>query len=261
MRFSSMCVLALLAPSLVFAGEWQSPQRITMNDSAIEQGRFVVASDTIESAVKDALIERDVAEHVEATLTSTANPVLYQSRVPVTLALHSLQVNTAANQWQAQAYILSNNQTVSVIPVSGRYEALREVPVLKHHMAAGETIRSEDITTTLIPERQLRRDVLADATDIIGKTPKRGVSAKRPIRGSEVGTPRLVEKGKMVELRYTTAYMSIQSRGEALENGSLGESIRIKNLDTERAISGRVVGTNLIEVNLAAPIETAASYK
>jgi flagella basal body P-ring formation protein FlgA len=262
LRHIIISIFAFSLPFAVQAQQWQMPYVVA--EAAVDnvpQGRFIISNQDIENEVAKVLSERDVAEYVKARLTSTSNPVIFQAREPMKLALHNLSIDKMGYQWQAQAYMLSGGKTLSVVPVSGRYDILSEVPVLLHQVSAGQVIKAADVTTTLMPERQLRNDVLTQNTDIIGKTPRRGISAQRPIRSAELTTPRLVEKGKTVEIRYTTAHMSILGRGEALENGSLGETIRIKNLDSERTISARIVGINLAEANLAAPIETEQNYR
>jgi len=255
-------LIAVGFPAIAVAQGWQSPYALAANtpDQA-PQGRFIISTHDVEEAISQLLIERDVASHIRATLGSNGKPVIFQSTEPMTMALHNVSINTSGFQWQAQAYVLSGGKTLSVVPVSGRYDVLSEVPVLLRHVSEGQVVRAEDVSSTFLPDRQLRNDVVSDASDLIGKTPRRGISAHRPIRASELTTPRLVEKGKTIELRYTTDYMSILGRGLALENGSLGETIRIKNVDSERTISARIVGINLAEANLAAPIETKESYK
>lgn len=123
------------------------------------------------------------------------------------------------------------------------------MPVLTRQLRTGDIIEASDLTSKTIAARQLRKDTITETRFLIGQSPVRAISPGRPMRSGEVTQPTVVKKGDLVQMNYTTPYMSIRTTGEALENGANGALIRVKNSKTEKAISARVVSAGTVEVN------------
>lgn len=209
---------------------------------------FEVAREDVATAVAASLAERGASEKVRVVVYS-ADPVLYRANAPLKVAIQALSFDKDAHKWQANMHIISRDKTVSVTPVQGRYEAVLTVPVLARMAADSDVISDADIHMMDVPERLVRKDTVLRAEDIIGKSPKRSISPNRPIRLTEVNLPAIVRKGSSVEVQYSAPYMKIRTVGQALEDGSLGSLVRIKNPESQRAITARVVGAGLVETN------------
>jgi flagella basal body P-ring formation protein FlgA len=249
--------IALLTfPSLAISGEWQpSYQYATSQPQA--QMRHIVSAQDIERAVREALILRGNEDAISVRVAAPNIGVVYRASTPVRVAIHALETNNTNHAWQAQAYMLSAQKTLSVIPVSGTFERMAHVPVLRSYIAEGDIITETDIEMREVPESSLRRGVAKSKAALIGQTPRRGISADRPIRVSEVTTPRMVSKGDSVTMLYTTPYMNIRGIGKALEHGTMGSVIRIRNLEGERDVVARVVGHNKVQLNMQADMHVA----
>jgi len=210
---------------------------------------YQVAAEDVAKAVGAALAERGAAPQVKANLFS-ANDTLYEANKPLSVAIEDLAFHSPSQRWQAKMRILSKGETVTLVPIQGRYEPLRKVPVLKRRVGPEDVIAQEDIAWKEVEQRQLRKDTVAREEEIIGKSPRHSVSPDRPVRLSEIEMPDLVKKGAHVSVSYTAANMRIQTVGEALENGAKGSLVRIQNVDTKRAFTARVVSENQVEANM-----------
>lgn len=216
--------------------------------NAASNSLFEVAREDVASAVATALADRGAADKVDVVVYS-ANPVLYQANTPLKVAIQALTFDNKSHKWQANMHILSDNKTLSVTPVQGRYEAVLSVPVLTRKTANTDIITDADIVMLDVPERLVRKDTVINSYDILGKSPKRSISPNRPIRLTEVNLPAIVKKGSSVEIKYSAPFMNIRTIGQALEDGSLGSVVRVKNMDSDRAISARVVSAGTVETN------------
>jgi flagella basal body P-ring formation protein FlgA len=210
---------------------------------------FSITTADVGKAVAEQLQLQAVEKKAEVSLAAGTPNVLYSSNRALKVVIHSLQIDTQARRWQAQANIISNGKTETVKPVSGTYIALVDVPVLTRQLSRTDVIEASDITTKTVPDRQLRKDTVTDAKLLIGQSPHATISSNRPIRQSEVSAPIIIKKGEPVQLTYTNPYMSLKTTGVALQDGSLGEMIRIKNDKSEKAVSGRVAASGHVEVN------------
>ncbi len=258
MKYAAIITFAgLIFADSVFAANWQTPYE-AQQFAAAQTGApimstapapdyFQITATQVNDEVRRQLQAQGMT-NVSATLTPNTG-TLYSANHPLTLALQALQIDREAGLWQAQAYILSKGHTETVKPVSGRFELTRTVPVLTRPLRAGEIIESSDLSSKTLPERQLHKDTITETQYLVGQTPARAISPGRPIRTIEVAAPTVVKKGDLVEMNYTTPYMSIRTTGEALENGSSGSLIRVKNSKSNKAVSARVAGAGRVEVN------------
>ena len=253
--------LALLLAAPANAANWEYPQAPAQASAPMQTGTlaptvtappafFTISKTDVEKAVAEQVqVQAPEGKSIRAVMDPGINPTLYTAGHPLKIRLQALQIDSSARRWQAQAYIIGNSATETIRPVSGRYETMVAVPVVTRQFSAGDVIEKSDITLQQIPERQLRKDTITDANIILGKSPKRMISANRPIRATEIAEPVVVKKGQMVEMTYTTPGVHIRDQGEALEDGSVGSIIRVKNTKTGRAITARVEGQGHVETN------------
>ena len=211
---------------------------------------FEVVREDVADAVAAALSERGAADKAKVTVYS-AEPTLYRANAPLSVAIQALTFDKTSHKWQANMHVISREKTVSVTPIQGRYEAVMTVPVLTRQTVDTDVITDADIAMLDVPERLVRKDTVRRMSDIIGKSPKRSISANRPIRLTEVNLPAIVKKGASVEIVYSAPYMNIRTTGKALEDGSLGSTVRVKNTESDRSISARVVSAGVVETNRA----------
>lgn len=134
------------------------------------------------------------------------------------------------------------------VAVSGRLMEMMEVPVLSRRMAPGEVIAARDISWTSMQADRVAANVVTDAADLLGTSPRRGLRAGQAIRISEVGDPILVGKNQMVLLRVQTAAMQLTAQGRALEEGARGETIRVINTKSNTVVTGTVTDAGLVMV-------------
>jgi len=132
--------------------------------------------------------------------------------------------------------------------VSGSIEAVRSVPVLARAIAPGDIIREGDIAWIQMPVRSVSNDYITQTASMIGKTVRRGVSADRPIRSRDLQTPVVIEKNRVVGMRFDNGSVSLVAVGRALEDGGAGDMIRVMNVKSKTTITALVVNENMVEV-------------
>lgn len=258
-RITLLSLLALMAAPAAHAA-WQTPAQVVQM-AALENGEaipstpaanpefFQITPEDVGLAVAAEMQKQGFKDPVEATLTPAPAAAFYAADHPLTIVIQGLRIDPDAQLWQGQLHVMSNGATEAVKPVAGRYETIRRIPVLSRSLRSGDLIDASDVVFKNVPERQIRKDTITEATYLIGQSPVRSISSGRPVRSTEIAQPTVIEKGQLVEMNYTTPYMSIRTTGEALENGSAGSLIRVKNTKSEKAISARVVAAGKVEVN------------
>jgi flagella basal body P-ring formation protein FlgA len=109
----------------------------------------------------------------------------------------------------------------------------------------------EVISESQIKERPAGPDDMPSAlvrADMIGKTARRTLLPDRPVMSSFVETAQLVRTGAQVRLVYEDGDLTILSSGMALQNGIMGDMVRVRNLQSGQIISGAVMGNGTVRV-------------
>jgi len=86
-----------------------------------------------------------------------------------------------------------------------------------------------------------------------------GMKAKRAIAAGSVLTredvvpinalhPKLVKAHDLVKLVATVGPVRVVTLGEAMQDGAAGQMIRVQNIDSKKAILGKVIDRNMVEV-------------
>ncbi len=132
--------------------------------------------------------------------------------------------------------------------VRGRALQMTEVPVLRHRLARNQVIAADDLEWTRVPVARLGRGTVTDPAEIVGKSLRRALRPGRQLRESDLRAPLMVTKNSLVTLRLETAQMRLTAQGRALENGGLGEVVRVVNTKSNTLIYARVAGPNSVVV-------------
>jgi flagella basal body P-ring formation protein FlgA len=125
-----------------------------------------------------------------------------------------------------------------VVPL--RAEQTVWVPVLRDTVGLGEIIDADDLDVVELPFGRVPRNAITDAQNLIGMTPKRLLRPGLPIRETDVVPPMIVKKNTVVMMNFDSAGLHLTAKGKALENGALGEVIRVENLQSGIAVQGVV---------------------
>ena len=135
--------------------------------------------------------------------------------------------------------------------VTGRLQKMLSVPVTNRRMLKGELIGSQDIVWIKTPSERIQPDIVMHPDDLIGKTPKRGLRSGSPIRSSDVQRPVIVKKGSLVTMILKTPMMTLTSQGQAIDNGSDGDVIRLTNTQSNTVIQAVVSGPGVVTITPA----------
>ncbi len=212
------------------------------------EGLFAVSLKEAEDAVARALEKEGAADIVSASITSTRAATIYRHRKAIQIAVKTLKFDEKAGEFSANLYFTTDEGVMSALPVSGRFEEMVPIPVVRHRMTHGEAIMAEDMDEILYPAARLRKDIALSPKQVIGKSPVRIVSKERPIRLSELKSPPVLQKGDKVQMRFHTPFMAISTLGEAMEEGAQGDSIKVRNYESGAVVVAHIASASEVYV-------------
>ncbi len=130
------------------------------------------------------------------------------------------------------------------VPV--RISASVPMIVATRQLGRGEIISAGDVTTSMIELQRFRKDGFTDYQQVVGAKLKRNVRLGDVVERNDVC---VVCRNERVTIKAVKAGMTITTQGTALQDGSAGDQVRVKNDKSQRIIEGIVTGIAEITVN------------
>lgn len=213
-----------------------------------DNGNLFSGQDAI-GLVTEALIAREAGRDIKVNLNEFhAEDILANSAQPLTGTMEDMTIEKSSGHWNGILVLQEGGRNLSPVKLSGTYDEMVGIPILKHGMKAGEVIRQEDVELDRQPLKRLHKNIITDAGELAGKSAKRSISAGRPIRTDEITRLSIITKGTHITLLYKTPHIEIKTVGEAMDNGAKGDMIRIRNLTSKQVIEGRVESGEMARV-------------
>ncbi|MCB0412956.1 MAG: flagellar basal body P-ring formation protein FlgA [Bdellovibrionales bacterium] len=126
--------------------------------------------------------------------------------------------------------------------VSGTAEIYRYVPVAKKLISFSQNIAEDDIEIKLRNVTYLMDKGMAQSSDLIGRKAKRTISNDQIIWVNDVERTKAMRRGDIVNVMIGGSNWSVQLKGLALEDGYLGDVIKVKNIKTDKLFTAKVIG-------------------
>ena len=143
-----------------------------------------------EAVITDTLVKAGAGEDIKVSIgAAREDDVIVSDSGLVSAEADNLEIDKAHNHWQAILLLKSNGRNLAPMKLSGRYDEMMSVPILKRRIQSSEVIGEEDIDWDKQPVSRLRKNVITNAHELIGKSPKHVISQGRPIRTDEIARP------------------------------------------------------------------------
>lgn len=121
------------------------------------------------------------------------------------------------------------------------------VPLASRRIPRGEILSPQDLTLRTMELSGLPRGVVLDPQALVGKRTKTSLSLGSPFRWDQVEVPPVVKRGDRVRIVVMTQNLRIQALGEVLEEGRIGDTVRVRNLGSGREVVAEVLdGSTLV---------------
>ena len=127
-------------------------------------------------------------------------------------------------------------------------DVTQDVVTTARPIARNEIIEAADVRLTRMNMARVSQQVHKHAEDVVGKRARRSLQANTVIHTHEVENLPTVQKGDMVLMLAESALLKVSTMGEALESGMRGETIRIRNVTSNREVRAIVVDKKTVKV-------------
>lgn len=134
---------------------------------------------------------------------------------------------------------------MSVLPAYAT--SMMGIPVLNTNISKGTIITQDMMTNRTLPQRRLASTVILNADEIVGLEAMRPLRANVPLYSNQLRIAPEVHRGESVTVVYKSGNMVLRLGAEALEDGYIGESIKVTGA-SNNTITAKVEKPGLLSV-------------
>jgi flagella basal body P-ring formation protein FlgA len=215
----------------------------------------IIKSDTVTSAIVDAINDRtQQSANMDVVFDTGEVQFTLPTNVDATVAVQGLNFDSSSNRFLAILVVPANGPTLYTQQVVGTVYEKMQVPVLKHAVSAGDTIQAEDIGWTSTRVDQLALSAVTDEQQVIGRIAKRPMRPDQIMRATDLINEPTVHKNNLITIAVQTEDMSLTVRGKALEDGAIGQTIRVVNVNTNKQLMGVVKDAATVIIKPTGPL-------
>lgn len=127
------------------------------------------------------------------------------------------------------------------------------VVVAARPIARGEIVGADAITTAtrLLPSPPA--GLINDPASAVGRAAVREIAAGTLLSSNLIKSPQAIKRGQSVTLSLASGAVAVRVAGTALRDGTLGERIPVRNLNSKRVVEGVVLEAGIVEVAAGRP--------
>ena len=224
----------------------------------IERKSTVVERKDVEEQILNALADRGVnTDQAKVQLNNRMFRLYLPADVEPSLNVEDVAFDARRGHFDAVVAVSADGAAEQRVRVTGQLHEMVDVPVLARRVAAGEVLAPDDIRWMTVRGQTLQKHSILAAEDLVGLTPKRTLRPGVPISTADVQQPILVTKGEIIVIALETPLMLLSARGQALNDGSKGEAIRVANVQSRQIVEAVVTGPGRATVGISstAPLQ------
>lgn len=231
-----LCLLSLAA----FAEMPGQDYTVTLNDA--------------EKQIAEELMNQGMGDDLQVSIIGRRTQEIVRRKEPVMMDVQNLSADKAGNRFSAtlafatEASLNRPAQNLGSIAVSGRFDQMVDVPVVKYRVNSSNVLREEDLEWQKMPLSRTKRETVLEMAALVGKSPVRGLSPGRAIESDEVQSPHIVHRRTPVRMSYQSQSISIQAVGTAMQDGAMGDKIKVRNDDSGLEVDAMVVDRGRVEI-------------
>ena len=208
--------------------------------------------DTLRTAVHDYLAAQGRGGKLRVSLDNRHVPLYVEPGAELGIQVRNLWMDRSGGRLTA-TIAASSEPSADVVKVSGRTYAVTSVPVLNRRVRSDEVVHAADVRFRDMRSDQIDSDVITDPDALIGMSPRRQAIEDTPLKVSDFRPPIVVTKGSLVSMVVQTPYMLLTAQGRAIEDGAMGDVIRVLNMQSKVTVDAVVEGPSRVVVRAHLP--------
>jgi flagella basal body P-ring formation protein FlgA len=145
-------------------------------------------------------------------------------------------------------FVQVDSESVQRVMLSGWIHLFKEIPCTIHPLEKDTVISKKDVKLVRKDVSKLPSNIVLDIQAVIGKRLKHSVRHGAYLRENMLDEVPAVNRGDQVVIVAESGAIKVTVRGETLEKGCPGDTIRVKNAMSKKIISAEVIDASTVRV-------------
>lgn len=215
----------------------------------VRRAATLVPATIIEDTLEKALSEQPgLNGKFTMALHNTPDSIVLPQGEDATVEVAVLSYDPTRDTFDATLAAPSNDNPLKKVTITGQVERIVTIPVLKNGLRNGDVIGAHDLDWIDIPARHVQHDMMTEEKDVVGLTPRRIISAGKPILSGDLQQPLLVSRGEDVTIIFADGPLLLSTKGKAMQNGAKGDYVRVTNIDSNKSFDAYVTASREVTV-------------
>jgi flagella basal body P-ring formation protein FlgA len=133
------------------------------------------------------------------------------------------------------------------VRVAGKVQLYQEVVVAARPLRRNETVGEDDIQIQRLQVGESPDRCALSPAQVVGRRLLHDTGIYQPLLLNELDAPLALKKGSGVTILYEQPGIRISARGQAREDGKVGKTIRVLNLQTNRTVLSEIVDEETVK--------------
>lgn len=215
------------------------------------KARFVLPSEMKLLRSRNAISRMEVERKVKNKIYSDCNACEVQvvvSNIPQNLSSDwELDLNIDLTKKTVMIPIYSASNTSLKNWIVAEIKRYQKVPVLNQSVKFGEVLAPEMFT---VEKREISnvRNTFQNLEALEGMQASRFLNAGQLVQYGDVKREQVLKRGQMVKAIVGNNSFEVVISAEAQEAGSVGEIVKVKNLDSQRVFAGKIIERGVVRI-------------
>ena len=212
----------------------------------IETSYHQSLDEEIINLIKSEIHQQEVKVEIRYESEFRANYIKDRIRNVTDISLEKL--NPKTNSFKIHVVLNKNEIEKEKYEINGRYIPFLEIPVARRLIKNGEVLKSEDITKIKTKTTNIGHNIVLSEEKLVGMEAKNVISSGRYFKQADVRKPPVVFINDVITIEYRSNNLTVKTIGIAMEEGALGDRIKIKNEKTGSEIYAKIIDKNSVQV-------------
>ena len=195
----------------------------------------------------DADIKIELYENL--TTQQNSKPLFLSQKYEPTIRLENFIHDSRSGEFRGMVIAPANGSTALKIPIKGKITRMIEIPVLIQALDRQAIIQDSDITYKAYPANILRQKIILSEDDLVGMVVTKPIQPGQPVKIRAVRPQILVQRNKLITIKFQRPGLYLTTQGKALEDGTLNETIRVENTQSKIIVQALVTDLGHVTVS------------
>lgn len=231
-------------------------QALSENGINLREIGYVIPKNILVARAARLITLAEVKDAIQSSLSKsgrslTVSEIDYKEPVKVAPGMASMSAKMTSRNKGKMTFGITvqvEGEALSTFNVGATVSDWADVPVASRSLRRGEIIQTSDLQMARANLEALGDDVELSSDSLVGKELKNAISAGDTFKSFSLKVPPVVVASSKVSVIYESGALRAVATGVALEDGILGQVIKIQNDSSKKVIMARVVEAGLVKI-------------